>query len=102
MKTFSLHDQDEEITLLAAPCNLGGAAPEPLRPETSGAGLEGHGGVAPKPPIPLALPKGIERLVFFIGRGAWRAEKGKKREGLRPIIPEARNAPPKISIYFLT
>ena len=56
------------------PCHLGGAAPEPLRPETSGAGLEGHGGVAPKPPIPLALPKGIERLVFFIVLFAWRNE----------------------------
>lgn len=67
METFSRHDQDEKITLRTAPCNLGGTAPEPLRPETSGAGLEGHEGVAPKPPIPLALPKGIERLVFFIG-----------------------------------
>ena len=36
--------------------------------------LEGHGGVAPKPPIPLALPKGIERLVFFIVLFAWRNE----------------------------
>ena len=48
--------------------------------------LEGHGGVAPKPPIPLALPKGIERLVFFIG---W--------EGLRPMIPEARK---QLPFYF--
>ena len=84
-QTFSRHDHEVKITLLAAPCNLGGTAPEPLRPETSGAWLEGHGGVAPKPPIPLALPKGIERLVFFIGGGAWRAEKGWKLEGLRPM-----------------
>ena len=76
MKQFQRHDQDVEITLRTAPCHLGGAAPEPLRPETSGAGLEGHGGVAPKPPIPLALPKGIERLVFFIGWRALRVEKG--------------------------
>ena len=76
METFSSHDQNIEITLQASPCHFGGAAPEPLRPEASGAGLEGHGGVAPKPPIPLALPKGIERLVFFIGRDALRAEKG--------------------------
>ena len=66
MKQYKRHDQDVEITLRTAPCHLGGAAPEPLRPETSGAVLEGHGGVAPKPPIPLALPKGIERLVFFM------------------------------------
>ena len=92
-QTFSHHDHEVKITLLAAPCNLGGTAPEPLRPETSGAGLEGHG-ASPQTPLPFGIAqKEAKRLVFFIGRAAWRAGKGWKLEGLRPIFPEAMKAP---------
>ena len=76
METFSRHNQDEEITPRAAPCNLGGTAPEPLRPETSGARLEGHG-ASPQTPLPFGIAqKEAKRLVFFIGLGALRAGRG--------------------------
>ena len=76
MKQFQRHDQDEEITLRTAPYHLGGSAPEPLRPETSGAGLEVHG-ASPQTPLPFGIAqKEAKRLVFFMVWGALRAEKG--------------------------
>ena len=66
-ETFPRHDQDVDITLRAAPCHFGGAAPEPLRPEASGAVLEVHGAL-PQTLLPFGIAqKEAKRLVFFIG-----------------------------------
>ena len=72
------------------PCYFGGAAPKPLLPSTARKRAGVHG-ASPQTPLPFGIAqKEAKRLVFFMVLKALRTEKGKEREGLRPIIPEAK------------